>query len=52
MMMSYHLRISGCVSGITSSCFNRFVRIVLVSCTGILLYMLVMSREAREWCGS
>ena len=51
-MTSYHLRISCCVCGVTSSCFNKFVRIVLVSGTGMLLYRLVMSREAREWCGS
>ena len=51
-MTSYHLRISCCVCGVTSASFNMSVRIVLVSVTGMLEYMFVMSKEAREWCGS
>ena len=52
MMTSYHLRISCCVCGATSSCFNMPIKIVLVSVTGMLEYRFVMSKEAREWCGS
>ena len=51
-MTLHQLRISCHVCGAISSCFNRFTRIVLVSGTGMLLYKFVMSREAREWCGS
>ena len=51
-MTSYHLRISCCVCGAISLCSSRFVRIVLVSGTSMLLYGFMMSREAREWCGS
>ena len=49
MVTSYHLRISYCVCGVTSVCFNTSVRIVLVSVTGMLEYRFVMSKEAREW---
>jgi len=48
-MTSYHLRISCCVCGVTSACFNMSVKIVLVSITGMLEYRFVMSKEAREW---
>ena len=51
-MTSYHLRISCCVFGATSSYFNMSVKIVLVSVTGMLECRFVMSDEAREWCGS
>ena len=51
-MLSYNLRIFCCVCGAISSCSVRFVRIVLGFGTGMLLHRFVMSREARDLCGS
>jgi len=51
VMTSYQLRISRCVCGVISLCSSRFVRIVLDSGTGMLLYRFVMYRDAREQRG-
>ena len=51
-MMSYHLMISCCACGFTSSRFSMSVRIFFVSTIGMLEYMFVMSSEAREWHGN
>ena len=51
-MMSYHPRSSCFVCGSTRFCVSVFSSIVLVSSTGMLEYMFVMSKEARVCCGS
>ena len=46
MMTSYQLSSSCGVCGVVGLCVRILVRIVFVSFTGMLVYRLVMSREA------
>ena len=47
VMTSYQLSSYCCVCGVVALCVRILVRIILVSFMGMLVYRLVMSREAR-----